>query len=92
MTQDQDPQVPEKWWAPIVHFLTHAVVGSVIFVLVALPAWGLDLLVELLEAHHAKGYTAIVLTLLADAIVTLDALLVLAYFALAALKALKEWK
>lgn len=91
MTQEHDPQGPEKWWAPIVHFLTHAVVGSVIFVLVALPAWGLDLLVELLQAHHVQTYTAHVLGLLADAIVTLDAALVLAYFGLAAWKALKEW-
>lgn len=92
MTQEQDAHAPSKWWAPIVHFLTHAVVGSVIFVLVALPAWGLDLLVELLESHHVQAYTAQVLSLLADAIVTLDALLVLAYFGLAAWKALKEWK
>lgn len=92
MTQEHDPQEPSKWWAPIVHFLTHAVIGSVIFILVALPAWGLDWLVELLEGHHVQHYTAQVLTLLADAIVTLDALLVLAYFGLAAWKALKEWK
>lgn len=79
------------WWAPIVHFLTHAVVGSAIFMLVALPAWALDWLVEFLQAHHVQRYTTQVLSLLADAILTLDAVFVLAYFGLAGWKALKEW-
>ncbi|KGM38697.1 hypothetical protein JY96_21210 [Aquabacterium sp. NJ1] len=80
------------WWSPIVHFVTHAVVGTVIFVVVAIPAWLIDALVEWLKEHHGQPYTIHVLEILAEGIVTLDAILVFAYFVLTAWKAVKEWQ
>jgi hypothetical protein len=82
----------DSWWAPVIHFLTHSVVGTAIFVIIALPAWGLEQVVGILKEHHMEGYPATVLTLLANAIVSLDAFLVFAYFYYAAKKALKEWQ
>jgi hypothetical protein len=81
----------DSWWTPVIHFLTHTVVGTAIFLIIAMPAWGLEQVVEILKEHHMEGYPAQVLTLLANAIVTLDAALVFAYFVYAGRKAMKEW-
>jgi hypothetical protein len=81
-----------KWWRPIVHFATHTVVGSVIFVLVALPAYGLNVLVTALGGNGTKGYVLEVLTVLEYVIVTLDAVLVVLYLVYAAAKAVREFR
>jgi hypothetical protein len=38
------------WWTPILEFLVHVVVGTLLFLLIAAPAIGLDYLVSWLEA------------------------------------------
>jgi len=38
----------DKWWFPLWEFLVHVVVGTVIFVVIAAPAVGLNLLVAYL--------------------------------------------
>lgn len=38
------------WWTPVIEFLVQIVVGTLLFVLIAAPAIGLDYLVTWLEA------------------------------------------
>lgn len=78
------------WWQPIVHFTTHTAVGSVIFVIIALPAYGLGQLVHWLTGQGAAPYVVGVLTLLEYAIVTLDALLLLWHVVTTGVAAIKE--
>lgn len=40
---DEDPL---PWWVPIWEFLVHAIVGTTLFLLIAFPAIGLNLLVD----------------------------------------------
>lgn len=40
---------PQKWWLPIVEFFIHAIVGTVLFILIALPAIGINLFILHLE-------------------------------------------
>ena len=78
------------WWKPIVHFTTHTAVGSMIFVIIALPAYGLGQLVTWLTSQGASSYVVEVLTLLEYAIVTLDALLLLWHLVTTGITAMKE--
>lgn len=80
----------KNWWSPIVHFVTHTLVGSLIFVIIALPAYGLGELVHWLKAHGSSEYVVGVLTLLEYAIVTLDALLLLWHLVTTGIAAIKE--
>ena len=89
--QRADP-ADHAWWKPIIHFLTHSVVGSAIFVIVALPSWGLGHLVAWLKLQQTAPYVLLVLTGLEYTIVTVDAVLVVAYLVYAAVKAAKEFK
>lgn len=82
---------PQKaWWSPIVHFLTHTLVGSMIFVIIALPAYGLGELVHWLKASGSSEYVVGVFTLLEYAIVTLDAVLLLWHLVTTGIAAMKE--
>lgn len=81
-----------SWWEPIVHFLTHSVVGSAIFVIIAIPALLLGKLVELLKEWGASEYVLSVLTTLEHVIVTIDAVLVVMYLVYAGYLAMKEFK
>lgn len=82
----------KHWWHPIVHFLTHTVVGMLIFIVVAIPAVLLDVLVNFLAKHQlAAPYLLSVMSLLEKAIFTLDAILVMAYLVVTAIRATKEW-
>ena len=63
----------------MVHFGVHVLAGSLIFVLISLPAYGLGLLVQYLAQNGAASYVIQVLTVLEYAIVTLDALVLLTY-------------
>ena len=78
------------WWKPIVHFATHTAVGSVIFVVIALPAYGIGQLVHWLTNQGASNYVVNVLTLLEHAIVTLDALLLFWHLVTTGIAAMKE--
>lgn len=80
------------WWKPIVHFLTHSVVGSAIFIIIAIPALLLGKLVHLLEKWGVAPYVLSVLTYLEYFIVTVDAILVVVYLGFAGYRAIKEQK
>ncbi len=79
----------QAWWAPVVRFGVHVVVGSMIFVLISLPAFGLGLLVQYLANQGTAPYVVQVLTLLEYAIVTIDAVAFLAYLAITGVNAVK---
>lgn len=78
------------WWKPIVHFATHTAVGSVIFVIIALPAYGLGQLVHWLTTQGASAYVVTVLTMLEYVIVTFDAVLLVWHLATTGITAIKE--
>ena len=67
----------KKAWAVLVHFLIHALVGSLIFLIIAVPAYGLGELVKYLETQHTSTYVIRVLTFVEHAIITGDAALFL---------------
>ena len=77
-------------WAAIVHFLTHAMVGMVIFVIVAIPAVALNWFIHWLENRQVDPYIIFVLTLLEKTIFTLDAFLYLVLMIKSMYKAGKE--
>jgi hypothetical protein len=78
------------WLAPVAHFAAHAVVGSLVFVIIALPAMGLGQLVRWLQSQGTSAYVLNVLTLLEYAIVTIDAFALLWHLLYSAYKAFKE--
>jgi len=80
------------WWEPILHFVIHSVVGSAIFIVVALPAWGLGHLVHWLKTDGTAPYVIGVLTALEYIIITVDGALFVAYLVYAAVKAAKEFR
>lgn len=47
---------PSSWWTPVWEFAVHAVVGTLLFTLVALPAIGLNFFVSWLEKAGASGF------------------------------------
>lgn len=48
----------QKWWQAPIEFLVHVFVGTLIFVLIAAPAVGLDFLVRGLES---KGVSKVII-------------------------------
>ena len=42
----------EKWWRPLLEFCIHVFVGTIIFLLIAAPAVGLDVLVSWLSGEE----------------------------------------
>ena len=84
------PKPASTWWSPVVHFGVHVVVGSLIFVLISLPAFGLGLLVQSLALQGTAPYVIQVLTLLEYAIVTIDAMAFLAYLVITGINAVRE--
>ncbi len=80
----------QTWWSPVVHFGVHVVVGSLIFVLISLPAFGLGLVVQYLAVNGTAPYVIQVLTLLEYAIVTIDAMAFLAYLVITGIHAVRE--
>jgi hypothetical protein len=83
--------VPKNHWlAPVAHFAAHALVGSLVFVVIALPALGLSLLVHWLESRGAAGYVISVLTALEYVIVTIDAIAFTWHLLYSTYKAFKE--
>lgn len=79
----------QKWFTPILNFAVHSIIGTLTFMLVALPAVALDLFVQYLTTLGASAFTITVLSLLEGAIVVLDALATLWYIVL---KAYREFK
>jgi hypothetical protein len=80
----------KHWFAPVVHFAAHAVVGSFVFLIIALPALGLGMLVTWLKTQGTADYVLGVLTTLEYAIVTIDAAAFLWHLVYSTYKAFKE--
>lgn len=72
------------------HFLTHTAVGSMIFVIIAMSAYGPGELVHWLKASGSSVYVVSVLTLLEYANVGLDAVLLLWHLVATGIAAMKE--
>ena len=72
------------------HFGVHIVVGALIFVLIAMPAFGLGALVQYLATQGAATYVIQVLTFLEYAIVTIDAMAFLVYLVITGINAVRE--
>jgi hypothetical protein len=91
---NEDQSVAEKhirkWYTPIVNFAIHSLVGTVIFLIVALPALGLDWLVHFAETAGASAFVIAVLAQLEHAILVFDAVAVLLYIAISTIKEIKE--
>lgn len=81
----------KPWWAPITHFLAHAVVGSVIFCIIATPAVGLSLLVRALDGT-IPPFTLWVLVVLENVILIGDGVLLVVYLATTSIKFVKEMR
>ncbi len=51
------------WWVPIWEFLVHTVVGTILFLLIAVPAVGLSLLIDAAQAYlYGKQVVVLALT------------------------------
>jgi len=81
---------PRHWLAPVAHFAAHAVVGCLIFVIIALPAYGLGHLVKWLAIQGTAPYVLQVLTLVEYAIVTADAIAFVWHLLYSLYKAFRE--
>ena len=80
----------KHWWkAPLV-FLIEVIVGSVIFIIVALPAVGLNYLVHWLEGKGVDSIIISGLTALEYTIFTVDIGLCIFFIVKSAIKAGKE--
>jgi len=78
------------FWYPVVHFLVHGVLGSLIFAIIAGLAWALGLLVHWFQLNGASPYALTVMTILENAIITVDAVVFFVYLCVTAFKAIKE--
>lgn len=78
------------WWSPVVHALVHVVIGTVIFIIIAVAALLLGLFVHWLGTLGVSGYVIDVLTFTEYAIVTLDAVGLLWYIGVTGFSAWKE--
>lgn len=80
----------KQWYTPLVNFLVHAIMGTLIFLTIGAPAVALSLLVHYLETLHVPGFTIFVLTFLEQAILLIDAIAVVIYVTVAMYRELKE--
>jgi H+/Cl- antiporter ClcA len=54
--EESTAKMEPRWWESLVEFATHIVVGAVIFVLVAVPAVMLDILLQWLPTLNISTY------------------------------------
>ena len=81
----------KHWWDPIGHFVKHSFVGTAIFIVVAVPAVGLNFLVHFLEAIHVSIFVTQILEILEALILVLDAIMFLIYLVIQGYKSIKEF-
>lgn len=79
-----------KWYKPIINFATHAFVGTLIFLIVALPAIGLEHLVHMAESWGTSDFVISTMVFLERAILVLDAGAVLLYILISTYKEIKD--
>jgi predicted membrane channel-forming protein YqfA (hemolysin III family) len=80
----------KKWYTPILNFATHAIVGTLVFLIVALPAIGLEHLVHMAEGWGTSAFVISVMVFLERAILVLDAGAVLLYILVSTYKEIKD--
>lgn len=78
-----------KFWTPVAHFAGHAMIGCLIFVIIAAPAVALSHLVHVLD-EHVDGFVGLVFMFLERIILIVDAVLFVVYLAVAGFKFIKE--
>lgn len=81
----------KPWWMPVAHFAAHTAVGTLIFLIIGIPAVLLSYLVHWLESIGVSSFTILVLSFLENAITITDAMLFVVFLALGAFKAAKEF-
>ena len=74
---------------PIFEFLNHTFVGTIIFIIIAIPAIALSILVDYLKLIQVQAFTIQVLALLEHAILMIDAAFFISYFLISSIKTLK---
>ncbi|HEK3717131.1 TPA: hypothetical protein ACKRQV_000175 [Pseudomonas aeruginosa] len=80
------------WYAPIVHFATHSIVGTLIFLIVGAPAVLLGWLVHRLKAWHVSDLTLSILTCLEIALVLADSVLFIVFLGVTTYATIRELK
>lgn len=70
-------EAEEPWWKALVEFACHVFVATLIFLLMALPAVGLDFLLQWLESFKINGLILRGLSLVKKAVFVVDLLLFL---------------
>lgn len=85
-----DTHASHSPWRVVGHFLLHALAGLPIFLIIALPAWALNLVVAYLKQQGASAYVVGVLTFVEYGVLTIDAALYLALLCKSAYKAAKD--
>ncbi len=86
MTEERN----NNWWRPLLIFLVEIVVASLIFILISLPAVGLNYLVHWLENQGIDSVLILGLTALEYTIFIVDVSLCIFYIVKSAIKAGKE--
>lgn len=74
----------------VLNFVVHALVGTVLFLIVALPALVLNLLVHQLPAYGVTRFTLAILTLIEHTILIFDGVAVLVYIGVSTWRELRE--
>jgi len=87
---EQTSSEKRHWWTPLLNFLVHAFVGTVIFIIIGTPAVGLSLLVHELGAYHVPAFTITVLTFLEQALLLIDAIAVVLYVIVSTYRELRD--
>ncbi|MGI0646976.1 hypothetical protein ACRCPS_18325 [Pseudomonas aeruginosa] len=81
------------WYAPLVHFAAHTIVGSGIFIIIGMPAVFIGWLVHKLKAdYYVSEFTISVLVFLEHTLILVDAALFVSYLGFTAYATLKEMK
>lgn len=80
----------KRWWKPLIIFFVEVVVGSIIFILIATFAVGLNYLVHWLTEQGIDSIIITGLTVLEYTIFTVDVALCIFYIIKSAIKAGKE--
>ena len=80
----------KTWYEPIVEFAGHLIVGTVIFIMVALVATGLSFFVGWLEKLGAPEGVVTILNWVEYTLLVIDAVLLVAWVASTAYHAFRE--
>src|SRR4051794_28629067 len=84
------PPRPNVWWAPVVEFLTHTLAATCIFVIIALAAAGLNLLVHWMEQWGVSRWLVWLLTAGEAMLAVTDIILYGIFLVIAAMSAVRE--